>query len=85
MLPFVERHLHIALQHTSNTMLDLMNRHNRVESDLALFDEFAQQGFCLGSDFIVGHPGESEELWQEALHNFKKFPLTHLHPFIYSH
>lgn len=84
MLPFVERHLHIALQHTSNTMLDLMNRHNRVESDLALFDEFAQQGFCLGSDFIVGHPGESEELWQEALHNFKKFPLTHLHPFIYS-
>lgn len=83
-LPLMERHLHIALQHTSNTMLEVMNRLNRVESDLALFDEFAQKGFCLGSDFIVGHPGESEEVWQESLHNFRTFPLTHLHPFIYS-
>lgn len=84
MLPLMERHLHIALQHTSNAMLTLMNRQNRVESDLALFDEFAKKGFCLGSDFIIGHPGESEEVWQEALEHFKAFPLTHLHPFIYS-
>lgn len=83
-LPLMERHLHIALQHTSDTMLSLMNRHNRVESDLALFDYFAQKGFCLGSDFILGHPGESEVLWQEALENFKSFPITHLHPFVYS-
>ena len=83
-LPLIERHLHIALQHTSNTMLSLMNRHNRVESDLELFSEFAKKGFCLGSDFIVGHPGESESVWEEALENFRAFPLTHLHPFVYS-
>ncbi len=83
-LPFMEKHLHIALQHTSNTMLSLMNRYNRVESDLELFMYFAKKGFCLGSDFIVGHPGESEAVWQEALENFKSFPLTHLHPFVYS-
>lgn len=83
-LPLLERHLHIALQHTSDTMLELMNRHNRVKSDLALFEKLAQKGFCLGSDFIVGHPGESEQVWQEALENFKCFPLTHLHPFVYS-
>ena len=83
-LPIVEKHLHIALQHTSDTMLKIMNRHNRVESDLELFAYFAQKGFCLGSDFIVGHPGESESVWEEALANFKLFPLTHLHPFVYS-
>lgn len=84
MLPIMERHLHIALQHTSNTMLTLMNRANRVESDLELFSAFAKEGFCLGSDLILGHPGESEAVWEEALENFKQFPLTHLHPFIYS-
>lgn len=83
-LPVIERHLHIALQHTSDTMLQVMNRHNRVESDLELFDYFARRGFCLGSDFIVGHPGESESVWEEALNNFKLFALTHLHPFVYS-
>nr|MBP3724639.1 tRNA (N(6)-L-threonylcarbamoyladenosine(37)-C(2))-methylthiotransferase MtaB [Campylobacter sp.] len=36
------------------------------------------------SDFIVGHPGESEQIWEEAVENFKKFPLTHLHCFVYS-
>lgn len=83
-IPLMERHLHIALQHTSDIMLNIMNRINRVESDLALFESFAKKGFCLGSDFIIAHPGESEEVWEEALNNFKLFPLTHLHPFIYS-
>lgn len=83
-LPIIERHLHIALQHTSDTMLALMNRHNRSKSDLALFKELESQGFCLGSDFIVGHPGETLDIWEEAWDMFRQFPLTHLHPFIYS-
>lgn len=83
-LEIMERHLHIALQHTSDRMLQIMNRPNRVKSDLRLFEYFAHEGYCLGSDYILAHPGESEELWREALENFKCFPLTHLHPFIYS-
>lgn len=80
----LERHLHIALQHTSPRMLQIMRRRNQAYKDLELFSFLAEQGFALGTDFIVGHPGESEELWQEALKNFKNFPLTHLHAFIYS-
>lgn len=80
----LERHLHIALQHTSDTMLAIMNRKNRVQSDLTLFTHLQQKGFFLGTDFIVAHPGESKEVWEEALTNFKVFKLTHLHPFIYS-
>ncbi|EAH5675758.1 tRNA (N(6)-L-threonylcarbamoyladenosine(37)-C(2))-methylthiotransferase MtaB [Campylobacter upsaliensis] len=80
----LERHLHIALQHTSETMLRIMRRRSHTKNDLRLFQTLASKGFALGTDFIVGHPGESEELWQEALRNFTEFKLTHLHAFIFS-
>ena len=82
--PWLERHLHIALQHTSQKMLSIMRRRNSALRDLELFCELTERGFALGTDFIVAHPGESEEIWLEALENFKKFPLTHLHAFIFS-
>ena len=81
---WLERHLHIALQHTSQAMLKIMRRRNDAFSDLELFNELSSLGFALGTDYIVGHPGESEEIWAEALENFKKFPITHLHAFVYS-
>ncbi|MBE3021426.1 tRNA (N(6)-L-threonylcarbamoyladenosine(37)-C(2))-methylthiotransferase MtaB [Campylobacter sp. RM13119] len=82
--PWLEKHLHIALQHTSERMLRIMRRRNEALRDLELFYELSELGFALGTDYIVGHPGESEEIWDEGLENFKKFPLTHLHAFVYS-
>ena len=82
--PWLERHLHVALQHTSERMLELMRRRNNVKRDLELFTELSERGFALGTDFITGHPGESEEIWQEAYATLEKFPLTHLHAFTYS-
>ncbi len=82
--PWLEKHLHIALQHTSETMLRIMRRRSFLKQDRALFEYIAERGFSLGTDFIVGHPGESEALWQEGLENFKTFPITHLHGFSYS-
>ena len=82
--PWMAKHLHIALQHTSNRMLEIMNRRNRVEEDLKLFEEIASHGYAIGTDFIVGHPGESEEIFDEAVENIQKFPLTHIHLFTYS-
>ena len=81
---WLERHLHIALQHTSEAMLKIMRRRNNAFSDLELFNELSSLGFALGTDYIVGHPGESEEIWADAVENFKKFPITHLHAFVYS-
>ena len=81
---WLERHLHIALQHTSQAMLKIMRRRNNAFSDLELFNELSSLGFALGTDYIVGHPGESEEIWAEAVESFKKFPITHLHAFVYS-
>ena len=82
--PWMAKHLHIALQHTSPTMLKLMNRRNSVQKDLILFEFLASKGYALGTDYIVGHPQESEDIWNEAIQNIQKFPLTHIHQFTYS-
>ena len=82
--PWLERHLHIAIQHSSDEMLRLMNRRNRHKSDVELFGMLNAKGFALGTDFIVGHPGESEAIWTEAMENIRHLHLTHIHPFTYS-
>lgn len=82
--PWLERHLHIALQHTSPKMLKLMNRRNVYKQDRELFELLAQKGFAIGTDFITGHPAESQDIWEEAMRNAQELPLTHLHAFTYS-
>ena len=82
--PWLEKHLHIALQHTAPAMLKLMNRRNLYKQDRELFEFLAQKGFAIGTDFITGHPGETQALWEEAMHNVRALPLTHLHAFTYS-
>jgi tRNA A37 methylthiotransferase MiaB len=82
--PWLERHLHIALQHTSPQMLKLMNRRNVYKQDRELFEFLHEKGFAIGTDFITGHPGESEALWSQAMENVRALPLTHLHAFTYS-
>jgi MiaB-like tRNA modifying enzyme len=82
--PWMAKHLHIALQHTDDTMLKLMQRRNSFDSDLKLFEKISSFGYAIGTDFIVGHPGESQEIWDEALRRVKMLPLTHIHAFSYS-
>lgn len=82
--PWLEKHLHIALQHTSPQMLKIMNRRNVYKQDRELYEFLAGKGFAIGTDFITGHPGESEAIWKEAMKNAEALPLTHLHAFTYS-
>jgi len=82
--PWMGKHMHIALQHTNKEMLKIMHRRNKVKSDLELFELLASKGYALGTDFIVGHPGETDALWKDAMNNIEKFPLTHIHSFTYS-
>ncbi len=82
--PWLEKHLHIALQHTAPAMLKLMNRRNVYKQDKELFEILHDRGFAIGTDFITGHPGESQALWDEAFKNAQALPLTHLHAFTYS-
>jgi len=82
--PWMAKQMHIALQHTSDKMLKVMNRRNDYKSDYALFHKIASKGYALGSDFIVGHPYEGEQEWKEAMQRVKELPLTHIHAFSYS-
>ena len=82
--PWMAKHLHIALQHTSDKMLKVMNRRNEFKSDLELLNEIADKGYAIGTDYIVGHPGEDEKEWNEAIERVNLLPLTHVHAFSYS-
>lgn len=82
--PFMAKHLHIALQHTADKMLLFMNRRNNFKDDSKLFKKIESYGYAIGTDFIVGHPGESEEVWAEAIGRVEELPLTHIHAFTYS-
>ena len=82
--PWMAKHLHIALQHTSDKMLKLMNRRNEFHTDIKLLEEIASKGYGIGTDYIVGHPGEDEKEWKEAIERVKRLPLTHVHAFSYS-
>jgi MiaB-like tRNA modifying enzyme len=82
--PFMAKHLHIALQHTSDSVLAAMNRRNRVESDRALLEKVAKLGFAIGSDYIVGFPNENDEIFSVAIDNLRLLPLTHIHVFPFS-
>jgi MiaB/RimO family radical SAM methylthiotransferase len=82
--PWMAKHLHIALQHTSDKMLEMMNRRNSFATDKKLFEELSEAGYALGTDFIVGHPGEDEVVWMEAMERLVDLPLTHVHAFSYS-
>ncbi|NPA74082.1 MAG: tRNA (N(6)-L-threonylcarbamoyladenosine(37)-C(2))-methylthiotransferase MtaB [Epsilonproteobacteria bacterium] len=81
---WLERHLHIALQHTNKEMLRLMRRRNIYEKDKELLWRLSQKGFALGTDFIVGHPGETKERFEDGYEKLKELPLTHIHCFTYS-
>ncbi len=82
--PWLEKHLHIALQHTNEDMLRLMRRRNSFKSDEKLLDNLSSKGFALGTDFIVGHPGETDERFEDGFKKLEMLPLTHIHCFTYS-
>lgn len=80
------RYLHIPLQSGSNKILMAMNR----QYDIAEFSEYVKfvhksvPDICLGTDMIVGFPGETEAHFQESYQVLNKLPLTYFHVFSYS-
>ena len=80
------RHLHIPLQHGSNTILKKMNRRYSFEDYARLVEKIENTipGICLGSDIMTGFPGESEKAFQEMVNNLNELPISHYHVFRYS-
>jgi threonylcarbamoyladenosine tRNA methylthiotransferase MtaB len=80
------RHLHIPLQSGTDTILKAMNR----KYTLAEFDHFITEarrrvpGICIGTDVIVGFPGETDELFSEAETYIRESVIDYIHVFTYS-
>ena len=68
-LPKVATYLHVPAQSGCNTMLRLMKRGYTVEEYLEMMSRIREivPGCSVSSDFIVGHPGETEESYEKSL------------------
>ena len=54
-------------------------RRNKVKSDLKLFELLSSKGYALGTDFIVGHPGETDTFWNDAMKNLFNIASEQIH------
>lgn len=85
--PNVCNYLDIALQHISNPMLKAMRRATTKEETYALLKEIREQvpGIHLRTTLMVGHPGETEEDFEELLQFVRDIRFDRLGAFVYSH
>ena len=84
--PKICRFLHLPLQHGTNEILKRMGR-NYTTEDFAKFVNQAVQkipGICIGTDIIVGFPGETKQLFTQCSEFINQLPLSYLHVFRYS-
>ncbi|HLR32392.1 MAG TPA: tRNA (N(6)-L-threonylcarbamoyladenosine(37)-C(2))-methylthiotransferase MtaB [Fodinibius sp.] len=82
----IQPHFHMPLQSGSDKMLGLMRR--RYQSDLyrgrvKLIKKLLPEA-AIGVDVITGHPGETDELFQESFDFIDSLPISYLHVFTYS-
>ena len=84
--PNVCKYLDIALQHCTDHMLSLMRRHiTRAEQD-ALIRKIREKvpGICIRTTLLVGHPGETEEDFEELKQWVKEMRFDRMGCFPYS-
>ena len=84
--PNICKYLDIALQHCTDHMLGLMRRHiTRAEQD-ALIRKIRERvpGICIRTTLLVGHPGETEEDFEELKEWVKEMRFERMGCFAYS-
>ena len=80
------KHLHIPLQSGDNRILKRMNRRYRREDFYRLIMDIHNRApfMGLGTDVMVGFPGETWSAHQNTLSLIKDLPISYLHVFPYS-
>lgn len=84
--PRLAPHFHLPLQHGDDTMLRAMRRPYAATSyeDLVTHIRKRIPAAAIGSDVIVGFPGETDVAFERMHALVARLPLTHLHVFPYS-
>ena len=85
-VPELMPYLHLPVQSGSDRILAAMNRKHTAAEYLALVDRLraARPDLALSSDFIVGHPGETEADFQATMDLIRKVRFAQAFSFKYS-
>ncbi|HPC47856.1 MAG TPA: radical SAM protein, partial [Deltaproteobacteria bacterium] len=84
--PRICRHVHLSLQHGSDRILAAMGRPTRVRDIRRLLETIFSrvEGAAVGSDIIVGFPGEDDRDFMATYALVEEFPFAYLHVFPFS-
>ncbi|WP_456437073.1 tRNA (N(6)-L-threonylcarbamoyladenosine(37)-C(2))-methylthiotransferase MtaB [Desulfurobacterium sp.] len=82
----VAPHFHIPLQSGSDRILEKMGRKYTTSYYGALIEKLVnlKRDVCIGTDVMVGFPGETEEDFQNMKKFIEDLPFGYLHVFSYS-
>ena len=84
--PNLCRYLHLPIQSATNTVLNAMRRKYTLEA----YNEYLHQvvssvpNMCVGTDVIVGFPGETNALFNQTVDYLTHAPIHYFHVFSYS-
>ena len=80
------KYMDIALQHISDNMLQLMRRQVSKKDTYRLIEQFRKEvpGIHLRTTLMVGHPGETEEDFEELKEFVRKVRFDRMGAFAYS-
>ena len=79
-------YLHLPVQSGSNSILKKMNRRHVIKDYENIIKRLraVRPDLALSSDFIVGHPGETEEDFEETISLIKRVNFAQAYSFKYS-
>ena len=79
-------HFHLPLQHASDGMLRAMRRPYTLAYYARLVESIVTRlpHASIGTDMIVGFPGETDDDFTQSLTYLRSSPLSHVHVFPYS-
>ncbi len=80
------KHLHIPLQSGDDNILKLMNRTYSVDDFVSGIEKITKKlpDIAIGTDVIVGFPGEGEFEFKNTKYLIESMPFSYLHVFPYS-
>lgn len=84
--PRICRHIHIPLQSGDNSILKLMKRRYSVRDFASVVERISGKvnGIAIGTDVIVGFPGEGDLEFSHTRETLESLPLAYMHIFPFS-
>ena len=79
-------YLHVPMQSGSDEILNLMKRKYSLQEMSEFFERAVSKipEVCIGTDLMVGFPGETNDHFEETCETFMNFPFSYCHVFTFS-